>query len=293
MGGMFYGSREELLNILNDHFGSLIPLKNCDTVCEPIMEDKKDKTQCCFFASINEKVTPISKEKQVNERGVKAKKDKHTQEISLTQAQQSVIDFINGIDPITAYATNEPKVYDVLPNAPASTCDQPHPHKVTSAFSKNASGDDALVDLIFEELTKVEYKADVRRYMVWHCLGGAMKSEKLEKESAFAYRNKPYLLQLQAWWNHAGQLRNDEARDEDYVKWVNEFRQKLSDQKLLEGAFINFVDKDIVSDISKKAHLLRLLELYYGENLSALRQVKKAVDPNNLFKFEMSIPPIS
>ena len=68
------------------------------------------------------------------------------------------------------------------------------------------------------------------------------------------------------------------------------FYGQCSELVQLEGAFINFVDKDLVENPETPEGRLALLEYYYGKNLPKLREVKSAYDANNLFEFGMSIP---
>jgi hypothetical protein len=187
----------------------------------------------------------------------------------------------------------------VLPAAPKSSCDQPHPHKVSSGFPKEEKdkkgGHEKLVAFIYNYLADTCYYADVARYVSFHSLGGAVR--KNPDWRAFAYANKPYLLQIQSWWNDSSRLFVNEQRNEDYVAWVNTFRKEMDEY--LEGAFINFIDKDLLDGIqgegaepqNNPAAVLKLLKIYYGKNLDQLRKIKKKYDPNNVFNFPLSIPP--
>ena len=62
------------------------------------------------------------------------------------------------------------------------------------------------------------------------------------------------------------------------LRWIENFRKTM--RPYTDGAFINFVDRDIP------------LEEYYKDNLPQLLvEVKRQWDPGDFFKFEMSIPP--
>lgn len=95
---------------------------------------------------------------------------------------------------------------------------------------------------------------------------------------------------MQAWWNQSGNTGVDAARATEYDKWVHDFRKAIAGD--IEGAFINFVNKDLVDDWKTPEGKLELLRHYYGDNLEKLRAVKSEYDAGNLFEFGMSIPTI-
>ncbi len=285
MGGMFYGNAKDLKNLLKKHFK------------EELIADK-------YFTSITEKITgnvdislgdvPL----QINgesaaKRAVKAASE--IQPLSLASHQNVINDFLNpmtSLDESKSSSKCSDRGYGVLPGAPNSTCDRPHPHKISSSFPKAKKEEDhhALVDAIYNFLAKTCFYSDVVRYMSFHCLGGAVQ-ENVERR-VFAYHDKPYLLQIQCWWDDASNLFANESRNKEYVKWVKEFREALA--KYTEGSFINFVDYSLVEDPETEKGRLDLLAIYYGwENLNRLRAVKSEFDKKQVFKFKMSIPPSS
>lgn len=266
MGGTFFGSKDDLIALLKKHFGGLIPEES-------------------GFVELNEKEY---------DKGKKTLLESHYEsDSSHTWHQARVADFINptgavGYHPGTSSCPD--RNYRVLADAPTSTCDKPHPHKVTSSFPKahNEKEHDALVDEIYNYLAGTCYYSDVNRYMSFHCLGGAVTENTGGR--IFPYHNKPYLLQIQCWWNDAGNAFTNEARNKVYVKWVEDFRKHIL--PVTEGSFINFVDRYLVEDPETPKGRLALLEIYYGkENLHILRGIKREYDPHNMFDFEMSIPP--
>jgi len=123
--------------------------------------------------------------------------------------------------------------------------------------------------------------------MSFHCMGGAVYDN--PEQRAFPWSDRPYMLQVQAWWNQSGDVSVDTARAVEYDAWVHGFRKFIDAD--IEGAFINFVDKNLVSNGETPKGRLDLLRHYYGNNLDKLRAVKSAYDADNLFEFEMSIPP--
>jgi len=106
-----------------------------------------------------------------------------------------------------------------------------------------------------------------RQYVSLHCLGGAASDERLP--SAYAFRDRAVLLRCQAWWNPVG-------LDNQCITWIQNFRKTM--EPYTDGAFINFVDRDIP------------LGEYYTNNLNLLVGVKQQWDPGHFFQFEMGIP---
>ena len=300
LGGNFYGTKAELIKLLKKEFGSLIPLDGD----EPITKDGKGVDS--FFSSINEqKIKVLEGEEEKKNTAAESTQD-HLQSgyrVLTRESREYIYEQLNVISGISGDAgagghikAVEPDKatfkYDVLPSAPNTTCDMPHPHKVTSLYPKKGIDHRKLANQVYDQLKGHPFLADVNRYMVWHCLGGAMRNPEFEKLSSFAYRDKPYMLQLQAWWNHAGQLRNDQSRDHDYTQWVNDFRQELDSKGWTEGAFINFVDRDIPVKASGDEGRMELLKHYFGKNMERLRAAKTQFDPDNLFDFGMGLLPV-
>ena len=169
---------------------------------------------------------------------------------------------------------------------PASTCEGAFiAHKVSSTFPSDGfaqRGIDAIMSY------RAEWKPEIyaRRYLSLHCLGGAIKGDKATRDrSCFPYRDKPFMLQYQAWWTSDTPDKELEPR---CIQWVRDFRKKLDG--CAEGAFINFPDMDLVPDPDTPEGRKKLLGYYYGPNLADLIAVKRKFDPDNIFRFGMSIP---
>jgi FAD/FMN-containing dehydrogenase len=306
VAGRFYGTQEDLLVILKARFHEVLPL--CDN--QPLMEDAHPKAKN-YFTSWNQKKNEVAESQNLSNGNYEVSGNSVTRKaaenqlltnfISEAAENQFLTDFISGEDNVNfsmeaqagnpgTETCNVCDKYLVRPKAPAITCDAPHPHKITSTYPINEAADKDLINNIYDELNGEIHCLDVRKYMVWHCLGGKMTDLELKKNSSFAYRDKPYMLQLQCWWDNSGQLESDEGRAKEYVEWVTDFRKSLEEKNLIEGAFINFVDKDLGFDYTKAQGKYDLLKVYYGDKLDRLIDVKKKCDPNNLFKFKMSIP---
>ncbi|WP_420573505.1 FAD-binding protein [Kordia sp.] len=276
MGGKFYGSKVELSKLLIQYFGDLAKNKITDETFKETPKGYSDATNKKAFlaTSIDTKAEKLYADYAAN--------------------QRALIDFINPVGNIQYVRSNESKKCEkldltVLPDsAPTSTCDQPHPHKVSSSFPKDDVNHRELVEAIYNYLKDSCYYADVNMYMSFHCMGGAVTRN--AGNNAFGYAHKPYMLQIQAWWDDVSNAFTNEGRNKVYVKWVKDFRKSISTHT--EGAFINFVDKTLVKDIKDDENRLKLLKIYYTEeNLEKLRKIKTKYDPDNLFSFEMSILP--
>jgi FAD binding domain/Berberine and berberine like len=154
-----------------------------------------------------------------------------------------------------------------------STCaGVPFRHKISSAFVRRQVNPNLVPALtgVIRKTTPVLPSTVARQYVSLHCLGGAASVERLP--SAYAFRDRAVLLQYQAWWQ-AGDTRHDKP----CIAWIENFRKTMA--PYTDGAFINFVDRDIP------------LEEYYKQNLPQLLvEVKRQWDPGDFFKFEMSIP---
>ncbi|HEX6100275.1 MAG TPA: FAD-binding oxidoreductase [Thermoanaerobaculia bacterium] len=163
-----------------------------------------------------------------------------------------------------------------------STCAGiPYPHKISSCFPQAGFGADA-IKAIATYLDRSSASSTVRRYLSLHSLGGAM--ERTNDQSCFPYRDKPFMLQYQAWWADS----NDMQLQMECLAWIAGFRETL--QPWTEGAFINFPDRDLVQFPNDDTRRKELLRYYYAGNLERLITVKATYDPDNFFNFEMGIP---
>jgi FAD/FMN-containing dehydrogenase len=107
---------------------------------------------------------------------------------------------------------------------------------------------------------------------VW-ALGGAMRNEP-EGGSAFAKRDAPFLLGVEANWD-------DPADDEANITWV---RELIGEATALSpgGTYLNF--PGFVEEGEK------LLRETYGANYERLQEVKAAYDPENIFRSNLNNP---
>jgi FAD/FMN-containing dehydrogenase len=91
--------------------------------------------------------------------------------------------------------------------------------------------------------------------------------------TAFVHRDALYWCHLQAHWPNQNQ-------NESRMAWIQGFYDEL--KPYLEGAYINAPDRDLPN----------ALEEYYGSNLPRLREIKSQYDPENVFHYHQSVPPL-
>ncbi|WP_371223087.1 FAD-dependent oxidoreductase [Roseovarius sp. 2305UL8-3] len=154
---------------------------------------------------------------------------------------------------------------------PTDTCITcPEPHKVSSSMPAGNAAD--IADAAKNYIDCYPVVKDVNMYLSWHGMGGQGKIEP-EGGTSFAWREMPYMLQIQAWW-----WPDSGVNEQAVLNWVTGFREALA--PYTTGAFINFPDAD--QDV----------ETYYSPQIySDLQDVKTNVDPHNLLKFDLGIPP--
>jgi FAD/FMN-containing dehydrogenase len=174
---------------------------------------------------------------------------------------------------------------ELMDNPPAnlgSTCDGiPYPHKISSCFPKDDFEDDA-VKAIAAYLAGSKAEATARRYLSLHSLGGAVSAigNGTRFWSSFAFRDKPFLLQYQAWWTRP----EDKDVETRCKEWITGFRTAM--ENYTEYSFINFPDVDLPGK-----DRVELMRHYYGDNLKRLMGIKGYYDPDNFFDFGLGIPP--
>jgi hexose oxidase len=109
--------------------------------------------------------------------------------------------------------------------------------------------------------------------------------------TAIPQRSSVLKLQYQAYWT-------DEANDTAYLQWMRGFytdvyaatggtpNPALDPTSNVDGCYYNYPDTDLNSYGGRDA----ALQLYFGNNLPRLKQVKKRWDSNNYFNSLQSIP---
>ncbi|WNS44293.1 FAD-binding oxidoreductase [Paenibacillus sp. MMS20-IR301] len=96
-------------------------------------------------------------------------------------------------------------------------------------------------------------------------------SEVSPEATAFPHREALFVIQYQSYWRSS-----DDASAR--IGWIEHFRESML--PFTQGAYSNYCDS-LISDWPV---------LYFGSNLARLKRVKQAYDPDNLFRYEQSIP---
>ena len=188
--------------------------------------------------------------------------------------------------------------------APGSTCDKPHPHKVSSFFPNKLSKDyeQSVVDKI-EKGSKIYYDIktpellDSKEIFTENIFAKCFNKDLMleifdymnmdisyldEKiscylslhgmggaiengDNSFYYKDRPFMFQIQAWWEDV-----DTPFEDKYISWVEGLRLKLSN--LTEGCFINFPDYNCILnkyhkfyDPNNHSQRQLLLEKFFGK----------------------------
>lgn len=157
------------------------------------------------------------------------------------------------------------------PNLADTCAGNPFPHKVSSCFP-SGTFDSGAVEKIVSYIETSTAESMARRYLSLHSMGGAIRNE---VANSFAWRDKPFMLQYQAWWLPD---RNDPGLGDRCMEWLTTFRDQMRGARYTEGSFINFPDRDIP------------IEDYYGHKFATLKQYKDLFDIDGVFDFEMGIP---
>jgi FAD/FMN-containing dehydrogenase len=107
-------------------------------------------------------------------------------------------------------------------------------------------------------------------------MGGAF-GRVAEDATAYPSRAGEYLLNIYGFWT-------DPAEDEERIAWVKGFSTAV-DRHAIGGQYVNFLGHD-ESDPRSKA-----LAAYGPAKYERLVAVKRAYDPENLFRVNHNIPP--
>lgn len=102
-------------------------------------------------------------------------------------------------------------------------------------------------------------------------LGGQISNPDFTKASAFAHRSRPYLSELQTYWDTP-------VEQEKRIKAYSEVRDMFQDNGI-DTEYINYPDLGFKNWETA----------YYGENYRRLQEIKKRYDPENLIRHEQSV----
>lgn len=152
-------------------------------------------------------------------------------------------------------------------SGPATTCGfDAQRHKVSSSYPTADSHE--LLETLARLVDQTAAVDGANLYVSLHGMGGAA-SAPARNNTAYSWRTKPWLAQIQAWWFGA-------EHDAACLSWVERMRTGTKD--VSEGAFISFPDEN------------QPVERYYdAERLETLRKLKALVDPDRRMRFPLSL----
>ena len=168
-----------------------------------------------------------------------------------------------GVDDFLVYACGNEHYPHVIDSAiPDRTIDSPQ----TDAEKK---GIRQMMKYILE--TTVPDGATL--YISFHSLCGVIKED---IASVFDYRNKPYIIQIQGWWETSN-ISTDQAEIYQWTKKIRSLCKEWAPSK-----FINFVGLDLQQSGTEANS--EAVKLYWNEeSLQQLKDTKGFLDPDNKF----------
>lgn len=143
-----------------------------------------------------------------------------------------------------------------------------NPFKNTSAYAYEPFGGDA-IDRIVRYLHAAPNDLGLVQLDAY---GGAV-ARVPDDATAFAHRaGVLWNMQFQAYWT-------DPSEQDANIRWVEDFRRSLL--PFTRGAYVNYIDREMEDWQTQ----------YYGGNFARLAEVKRAWDPDDVFRYPQSIPP--
>jgi FAD/FMN-containing dehydrogenase len=114
-----------------------------------------------------------------------------------------------------------------------------------------------------------------------NAFGGAVKDSEPSGGSAFTHRNALFYAEPGAGWGTRGGIpATADPLTAKCQAWIAEFSQALG--PYVNGAYVNVPN----------AGMADWETAYWGPNVNRLGTIKAKYDPNNVFSFEQSIPPL-
>lgn len=141
-------------------------------------------------------------------------------------------------------------------------------------FFENKSGfvPKPFTDEAIDIIRKYMSNGGIEDHLELNAMGGYVNSIS-SKATAFVHRDSLFWCHIQSHWE--SQLANPEK-----MVWIQNFYDEL--RFAFKGAYINAPDRD----------LPHALKQYYGDNLHRLREIKTQYDPDYVFRYHQSIPPL-
>jgi FAD/FMN-containing dehydrogenase len=114
-----------------------------------------------------------------------------------------------------------------------------------------------------------------------NAFGGGVKSSEPSGGSAFAHRDALFYAEPGAGWGIRGGIpATDDPLTAQCEAWIAEFSQAL--EPYVSGAYVNVPN----------AGMTDWETAYWGPNVERLRTIKAKYDPDNVFRYEQSVPPV-
>lgn len=138
--------------------------------------------------------------------------------------------------------------------------------KNSSAYAYEPFSDEALRVLNSNLLTA----PGSRNMVAFDAYGGSISEVPIDA-TPFVHRKALFVMQYQSYWS-------EDAEADKNIQWIEKFRESML--PYTRGAYRDYCDSNIPDwPVS-----------YFGENFARLKKVKQIYDPENLFRFEQSIP---
>jgi len=154
-----------------------------------------------------------------------------------------------------------------------------YPHVIDSAIpdraidSPQTDAEKNGIRQMMEYILETNVPDGATLYISFHSLGGVIKDD---IKSVFDYRNKPYIIQIQGWWETSN-ISTDQADIYHWTKQVRDFCKSWAPSK-----FINFVGLDLQQSGTEANN--GAVKLYWNtDSLLQLKETKAELDPVNRF----------
>ncbi|CAO3430528.1 FAD-binding oxidoreductase [Azospirillum endophyticum] len=152
----------------------------------------------------------------------------------------------------------------------------PYYYQEKSSYMKAANIGDEAIAAMFDWAAKMPATSMPVAFKFFQ-VGGAIDKVG-PTETAYVHRGYDWLFSVEAnWWRPT----DSALLIEQALEWQQRFYDDVNRRTKAQGAFQNFPDPSLAD----------WQRAYYGENLTKLAEVKKAVDPTMLFTFAQAIRP--
>ncbi len=148
-------------------------------------------------------------------------------------------------------------------------------YQIKTGFVRGTLSSEALVTLLegMAAMPGVPSRAQESTVGIY-CWGGKV-NEVAPDATAFVHREADFLFKSEVLW----EATDDTDLIVENLDWIEAFHASMQPY-LSGGAYQNFIDRSQEN----------WAEAYYGENLPRLMELKRKWDPDNLFRFQQSIP---